>query len=174
MMIMKRCLLFLLTITLFSTSSFEVYAQPIAQKFIGTWKGGYKDEFPDGTPYRVTVEFRIEDNFKFEAYRTADYSPLAISRLNSNEVVIEYDATSENLVKYYFESINEDWGVEDKFRGKPIGHSSEKYCFTLELSGNSIIWKCIGREVSYYNKKGKYIGKEWIDDTIACVLHKQD
>lgn len=162
------CMLLMLLLAMLPSYAF---AQLNANDYVGNWKGSCREVYGDGTPseYRWIVEFQIKESLKFEA--EVRNTGGGRQRWSSEDVVFENNNT--NVIKYYIESIDDDW-TDEEFQGKKIGRCVIKFYETLELKDDAIIYKRIGKEETYYNKKGKYIGKEWVDEkNFACVLHKQ-
>ena len=144
-------------------------------KMCGVWNGAFKDIFPNGETYRVNVEFTIEGNKKFEYHiGPADFGRGHSG--NSDEVVFVDEECNDRLIKFYTKGTDNDWAGE-KFKGKEIGNCVIHSYTVLELSDkeNTLIYRRLGRDYFYYDKYGKYIGKEWKDgeeDSFICILHQ--
>lgn len=143
-------------------------------KLCGVWSGAYKDEYPSGDQYRVKIEFTIESPKRFEYY----YGPWSAAPhyVDSDDVFLVDDECNDYRIKYYTEVRDDDWGSE-KFNGRIIGISTIRSYFVLEHGEeeNTILFRKLGSDISYYDEYGNYIGKEWREcEAISClcVLHQ--
>jgi len=164
---MKRLLL-LATIA-FTCASF---ANAQDCKMCGIWNGAIKDVFPSGETFRVSFEFTIEGNKKFEYHYTPE---IGTGRYKSSEnVIFVDDACNDHFIKYYMKE-KDEWARE-KFKGKRVEDCITHSFYTLELKEkNTIIYRKLGTDYFYYDEYGDNIGKEWKDgpdNTFVCILHQ--